>query len=458
MPNAPPWQLQMPAAGAHGQSRQGLPPVSRKFEESGAARAGAALSLRDEDAASHPGTLDKTVLTDTPLQPPPMFLAAGGMDVVFDMMQTSDPNSQVQAAQVMFAACQGNPSNQKIVNESGGMTKVVELLRTGTTVDVKTKAANAVAAACEENRANRVQALQSNALEPLVEMLAEKGDPKAQQSAANALANVIIPRHGAGNPNQERDDDRVEERGDGETDSGGTPAAKVEEGQNALKDLGGVTKLIKLVDTGAARVKEAAAAAIANAMVDNHSNRQAFQQAGGVGPLIGLVRTGDPQAQEHATTALWNAMVDNDETKQDVIHHPQGLQVLVHVLLSGTDKAQEIAAGALWKACVAQPFLAKDRLFVAIPALVQLLKTGSPGAQTQAAGALRSACINSGANKMELNRVGGIAALVECIRSGTSKTRREAGAALANAAANCGDNQIAARHAGAVQVAGLATR
>jgi HEAT repeat protein len=337
-----------------------------------------------------------------PLAPPPMFLAAGGMNMIVDMMQHSDPSNQRQAAQVVFEACTDDPQNQQLVNDAGGVSKIVELLKKGNNPEVKKTAAVAIAAACAQNRDNRLEALNANALEPLVEML-EGRDAQTQQSAANALANVIIPRTGnsadteldANAPHSDHSYEREE----------------IGEGQNKVKELGGVTKLINLVDSGAPRVKEAAAAAIANAMVDNQANRQAFVEAGGVGPLIDLVQSGDPAAQEHATTALWNAMVDNEQSKVDLINHPQGLQVLVQVLLSGTEVTQESAAGAIWKACVADPSI-KDRLFVAIPGLVQLLKHGSPGARLQAAGALRTACINNVANKKQLNLVGGIAALV----------------------------------------------
>lgn len=339
------------------------------------------------------------------LAPPPMFLAAGGMDVLVDMMQNSDPANQKQAAQVVFEACNDNPTNQQLVKDAGGVQRMVQMLQADNTPEVKTKAADAIAAACAQNRDNRVEALQANALEPLVRML-EAGNVQTQESAANALANVIIPRAGGGINGPDGDNFGSGDHGD---------KKEIVEGQNALNELGGVTKLIHLVENGAPRVKEAAAAAIANAMVDNQANRQAFQEAGGVGPLINLLRSGDLQAQEHATTALWNAMVDNEQTKNDLIQHPQGLQVLVQVLSSGTEVTQESAAGAIWKACVADPTI-KDRLFVAIPGLVQLLKKGSPGAQTQAAGALRGACINSVANKKQLNRFGGISALV-CFRN-----------------------------------------
>ena len=246
----------------------------------------------------------------TSMAPPPMFFAAGGMDVLVDMMQKDDPKEKKQAAQAVVEACADNPENQQLVKQAGAVEKMVKMLHHEENVDVKSKAAEALAAACSHNRENRVEALKANALEPLVEMLA--GNIQTQESAAHALANVIIPREGAGAvPDLEvHADDKT--KLDCEKDYNKEETAK---GQKNLSDMGGVTKLINLVETGAPRVREAAAAAVANAMVDNPANRQAFQEAGGIGPLIGLLKSGDPLAQEHATTALCNAMVDNDDTR-----------------------------------------------------------------------------------------------------------------------------------------------
>jgi HEAT repeat protein len=334
-----------------------------------------------------------------PMMPPPMFFAAGGMGVLANMMENSGSDNQRQAAQVVFEACSDNPHNQQLLHESGAMQKMVQLLQTGSTQEVKSRAAEAIAAACAQNRDNRREALQANALEPLVNML-EASNVQTQESAANALANVINSRETAGML----------------PETGIAGHVLSETGQNALHRLGGVRKLVHLVETGVPRVKEAAAAAIANAMLDNESNRIAFQEAGGVAPLVNLLKSGDINAQEHATTALWNAMVDNEATRIDLISHPQGLPLLIQVLWSGTEVTKESAAGAIWKACVADTSI-KDRLFVAIPALVQLLENGSAGGQTQAAGALRGVLINSTLNKQELNRCGGISALVSILSS-----------------------------------------
>jgi len=339
------------------------------------------------------------------LAPPPMFLAAGGMDVMVDMIDHSNPAIKKQAAQAIFEACNDNPSNQQLVQQAGAMPKMVQMLQNSSGSEAKNRAAEAIAAMCSQNRDARVEALANNALEPLVKML-DAGNVQTQENAANALANVIIPR------------DDAREKGarapPGTGDSKGKTESKRDEigdAQSALNDLDGVAKLIKLVEHGVPRVKEAAAAAIANAMVDNEENRKKFQQAGGVGPLMGLLKSGNVYAQENAATALWNAMVDNEATQLDLIRHPHGIEILVEVLFSGSDGIQEKAAGTIWKACVADPSI-KDSLGIAIPGLVQVLKRGSPGARIQAAGAIRSACINSFSNKQQLNRHGGIATLV----------------------------------------------
>ena len=347
------------------------------------------------------------------LNPPPMFLAAGGMDYLVDMMQGQDVKQQKQAAQVVFEACTDNPSNQELLKQAGGVPQMVKLLKDGST-EVQSKMAAAIAAACADNRDNRNQALKANAMAPLIDLLDSKSS-QAQENAANALANII----------KKRMDSMADASGDAESDADGSRGTgssgnessteegrgdNVKSGQAELNRRGGLDKLLGLLQSGAPRVKEAAAAAIANAMADNKGNREAFQQAGGVAPMLGLLKTGDPMAQENATTALWNAMVDNEACKNDLIRQ-QGMPVLVQVLCTGTDAAQERAAGAIWKSCVNDPSI-KEQVKQAIPGLVQLLRTGSPAAKVQAAGALRSACINSAPNKRELNRMNGISALV----------------------------------------------
>jgi hypothetical protein len=399
-----------------------------------------------------------TVNVGEGLCPPPIFLAAGGMSVLVEMLKARNEKTQVQAAGALSLACTGNPENQATLFKTGGITQMVALLNQTDRPELQSKIAAAIAAACAQNKDNRREVLRADGVAPLVGLLRSR-NPVMQENAANALANVVKRKKDGVDEFGERE----EEGSDVSTDpprgmesdlsagAGGDPLfMRRWAGQAELNRQGGVAALVGLMQTGAPRVKEAAAAAIANAIADHSDNRNAFQEAGGVEPMLGLLRTGDPHAQENATTALWNAMVDNESSRLDILKH-HGMPLLVQQLVAGTPVGQELAAGAIWKACSNDQSV-KSAARQAIPGLVALLRSGSATAKEQAAGALRSACVNSAPNKAELNRVNGIVALVETLRAGTERAREQAGAALANACANSSENQVAARHANAIGV------
>eukprot|EP00286_Rhodomonas_abbreviata_P026118 CAMPEP_0181297504 /NCGR_PEP_ID=MMETSP1101-20121128/5275_1 /TAXON_ID=46948 /ORGANISM="Rhodomonas abbreviata, Strain Caron Lab Isolate" /LENGTH=1295 /DNA_ID=CAMNT_0023402445 /DNA_START=231 /DNA_END=4118 /DNA_ORIENTATION=+ len=409
------------------------------------------------------------------LNPPPIFLAAGGMNVLVSMLQSPDEKIQLQAAGALLEACNLNIANQVALGSAGGIIHLVNLLK-GSTPAVKCKAAAAIASACSLCTKNREYVLMADGVSPLLELL-RSGNNLMQENAANALAIIVKQRKewnsqdgdnsledrdshdsaGSAGGTDSRDQDEDSTGSGGPKDDGMTSASRRQmqwqervagEGKAEINRKGGMEALLPLLRSDAPRVKEAAAAAVANAMADHSGNRDLFQLGGGVEPMLRILRTGDAHAQENATTALWNAMVDNDASRVDLINH-HGMPLLIQQLLTGTPIGQELAAGAIWKACANDP-TQKDEVRQAIPGLVKLLCTGTPSAQEQAAGALRSACINSPLNKRELNRVNGIAALVESIRTGTIRAKEQSGAALANACANSAENQTAARHAGAI--------
>mmetsp|Transcript_35993 Transcript_35993/g.92015 ORF Transcript_35993/g.92015 Transcript_35993/m.92015 type:complete len:966 (-) Transcript_35993:293-3190(-) len=366
------------------------------------------------------------------LNPPPIFLAAGGMEMLIDMMHGSkDEFTQAQGAGAVFEACFNNPSNQKaLANATGqGLHAMVALLRSGTP-DLQSKAAQAIAAACGSNEANRAAVVLAGGIEALVRLLGGS-NTAAMENAANALANVIKQRAGVGES---------------------LPGARQAEleGLRQLRVHGGIQALMAAMKGGTPRVKEAATAAVANAMEFCNDTRKAFQEAGGIRVVLDVLQSADPHAQENATTALWNSMVDNEDACTQVVQLG-GIPILVQQVMAGTEVGQELAAGAIWKACASDPSV-KDEVRMAIPGLVQLVATGTQGAKEHAAGALRSACINSAQNKEELNKCGGVEALIGLIRDGNPRAGEQAGAALANALANCEANQIAAANAGGMEV------
>mmetsp|Transcript_25344 Transcript_25344/g.63936 ORF Transcript_25344/g.63936 Transcript_25344/m.63936 type:complete len:1095 (+) Transcript_25344:103-3387(+) len=368
------------------------------------------------------------------LNPPPIFLAVGGMDMLIDMMhEAKDEATQAQGAGAVFEACANNPGNQTtLANSPGqGVAVMVGLLK-NSTHELQGKAAQAIAAACGSNVENRAAAVMAGGIEALIKLLGSSSTT-TQENAANALANVIKLRLVDGR-NAPFDNARASEL----------------EGLRQLKLHGGMQALMQVIRHGTPRVKEAATAAVANAMEDSAENRTLFLEAGGIQMALNLLKVGDPHAQENATTALWNLMVDNEDACAQVVQMG-GIPILVQQVLSGTEVGQELAAGAIWKACACDPSV-KDEVRVAIPGLVQLLATGTQGAQEHAAGAIRSACINSAKNKEVLNKCGGIEALLNMIRDGVPGAAEQAGAALANALANCEMNQKTASENKALEV------
>jgi len=367
------------------------------------------------------------------LNPPPIFLAVGGMEMLIDMMhEAKDDGSKAQGASAVFEACANNPGNQTtLANAQGqGMHVMVALLKNGTP-ELKSKAAQAIAAACGSNAENRTAVVQAGGIQLLISLL-NSNNVTMQENVANALANVIKLRL---------------------CDSGEQPVDQesVEfEGLRQLMLHGGVQALMRAMKEGSPRVKEAATAAMANAMEFSSENRKTFQEAGGIQFVLDLLKGGDPHAQENATTALWNSMVDNEDACTQVVQLG-GISLLVQQVLAGTEVGQELAAGAIWKACASDPSI-KDGVRIAIPGLVQLLLTGTPGAKEHAAGAIRSACVNSLKNKEELNKCGGVEALLSLIRDGSPRVGEQAGAALANAMANCEINQITAAQNGGMAI------
>jgi len=364
---------------------------------------------------------------------------SNSVEGVVDMLNMQGNDSgQEEAAKLVFEACAHNPGNQdKFAKAPGdGIAAMVSLLNRVDRPELQSKAAQAVAAACGSNAMNRLNTVQCSGIKPLVHML-QSHHAGVQENAANALANVIKTPKGA------LDDFS-------NTLSPEEQAAVEKAGLKELKEYGGIVKLVELIGNSAPRVKEAATAALANAMEDSPEIRDYFQKSGGVELVVNLLRSGDPHAQENATTALWNSMVDNDASRADLIKYG-GIPPLIQQLIAGTAVGQELAAGAIWRACSNDPQI-KHEISAAIPGLVALLRNGTGAAKEHAAGAIRSACINSAENKEQLWKYGGVSFLTDVIRKGSPGGQEQAGAALANACACSAKNQSAARKADTIKV------
>jgi hypothetical protein len=381
----------------------------------------------------------------------PVFCAAGGMNLLHDMLKMADQNAKKQAVAAMAKACVDNSQNQVLLARSGAIKTLIESLSWETDSVFKSHALAALAAACSQSSQNRQYVCRSGGI-AVVTSLFSHPDAVVQENAAKSLA-VLIKRH----PTEDAQHPGSFDSGSDvplmpRVGSGGLGSFSTSSPLDLKPDdrVGWVAKLVVLLKSSAAiRVREASASALANAMMDDRLSREIFKKEGGVAPMLELLRVGDRSAKQSATTALWNAMVDNDLVGADIISQG-GICLFTQQLDCDSVIVQELAASSIWKLCAQDAAAVRDELLAAIGPLVSLIRSGVSKLQLQAAGAIRSACIASVPTKQALNRAGGISALVHLARSATPCVQEQALAALANACANFPENQNAAREAGAV--------
>jgi len=358
------------------------------------------------------------------------------MPAMIDELKSGERSRVLVALASIIELLLGDPDQQRAFFGAGYVTYVLVYLHSDDQPELHSQAAKCLAVAMSQNLHCRQWVASVGAIPVLVRLLSR--DPMQQEAASHALAN-LVKRPTEREHQMLRDSDELAH----------TKMALVA-AQQELHRLGGMEKLVQLMERGSSRVRSAACAAVANAMTDCSGNRAAFQEANGVYQLVRLLREGDCHAQETAATALWNAMVDNPAAIKQ-FSEANGHECLLMLLNMGSDLGKELAAGAIWKVCAADDS-GKTQYTAAVGGLVRLLRSEQESSHEQAAGALRSICVSSPQNKLELNRVNGIGALVTTLFSSSQTAAEQAGAALANACANCMANQIAARHAGAITV------
>ena len=161
-------------------------------------------------------------------------------------------------------------------------------------------------------------------------------------------------------------------------------AAQNEENQDAIRQAGGVPRLVaQLQNPGTSAVAGHAAGALWSLAANNPSNQHAVRESGGVTSLIDLAHacsssTWSPDAARHAAGALRNLAADNPENKES-IRRLGGIPPLVKMLHAGAASlAAQQAAGALANlASNTQADQDAIRDAGGIPPLVMLLRAGA---------------------------------------------------------------------------------
>ena len=214
---------------------------------------------------------------------PALSLAPSNLPAMMDALRTGVRSQVMVALTAIFELLLDNSQQQHAFFEAQGLQYVLPYLEQDDQPELQAKAANCVAVAVSQNPCNRQFVVSSGAIAVLVRLLG--GTPSQQESAAHAIAN-LVKRPTDKETKMLRDMEEL-----------ANMKMVLVDAQEELLRLGGIEKLVNLVDKGSARVRLAACAAVANAMTECSENREAFQEANGIFQLIRMLREGDCHAQ-----------------------------------------------------------------------------------------------------------------------------------------------------------------
>ncbi|KAG0574089.1 hypothetical protein KC19_VG233000 [Ceratodon purpureus] len=265
-------------------------------------------------------------------------------------LQSSDLDTQRQAACELRMLAKHNMENRVTIANSGAILPLVALLNSE---DGKTQE-NAVTALLNLsiNDNNKAEIARAGAIGPLVNVLGV-GNAEAMENAAATLFSLSV-----------MDDNKV-----------------------TIGASGAIPPLVHLLINGSPRGKKDAATALFNLSI-YHENKGRIVHAGAIRPLVELMA--DPAAGmvDKAVAVLANLATIPEGRL--AIGEDQGIPALVEVVEAGSQRGKENAAAALLQLCTNSH---RHRALVlqegAIPPLVALSQSGTPRAKEKASALLR---------------------------------------------------------------------
>ena len=116
-----------------------------------------------------------------------------------------------------------------------------------------------------------------------------------------------------------------------------------------IREVGAIPSLVALLESGAERAKESAAAGLCEIANDDHS-RNLIARSGAIPALVKLLQKGSDRAKELALTALSNiSFTEDNEDNLVSIGKAGAIPPLVALLALRSDAMKEKAAFALWE-------------------------------------------------------------------------------------------------------------
>ena len=356
------------------------------------------------------------------------IVEAGGVVPLASALRAGDPGVQEEAAGAIASVSQLNACQKSII-KAGAILPLVAMIKMASD-DAQMHACFALANIAEENYEGQSMIARTGALPLLINLL---GAGKAQEAVATAIACMT---HGH------------------------------EINQAEVTKLGGVPKLIALLNSVNTETQAQAAAALAAlASGDNRDEQDCIAQAGGSRPLLSLVESRYPLAQRCSVNALAMLSINNREN-QEAIAELGGIVPLVNLTHTGSASA-EVQAQAVLALTEISRHNHENQTSIAdngaISSLVALMRfSGAPAVEAEVAGSFWALSEDHPANKISLASAGAIPPLIGQLAVNIERAQTNAANALASLAIGNPDNQkeIAAALVGMLEEppGGLATQ
>ena len=305
------------------------------------------------------------------------------------------PDVQAQTVLALAQIARDNFENQTSIAQIGALPSLVNLIRHSNSSLVEAEVAGAMWSLSDNHPNNKVAMKQAGAIPVLMPQIGSQSE-RAQENAANAIASLTF----------ENEDNQAE--------------------ATAL--------LVGLLEDPNTGTVGRAAELLWRMVDDNPNSKVVIAKSGGASPLVRLLHSKQMRAKAYA---LWSLSLSIDEASQKTVADAGGIKPLVYMLNASNKQVNEQAACAIQRLSHAnrdtQQAIADQGAIEPLIALLDKDDDGEPDRSQEYAAAALSDLALIQANKVAIDRGGGIQPLVALLSDTHQQLRskKHAAAALA---------------------------
>jgi len=323
--------------------------------------------------------------------------------------------------------------NQSAIAKAGGITPVVALLTSESSVTQQYAAAGLQSLA-RDHTENQIALAKAGAIAPLVDILGSDS-AATQEHAVGALLSLASHDIDSRNAVVRRLIAVLDLRNAlsqmNAAEALAVLAARSDDNRKAITAAHAIEPLVRLLGDGrrvrASTPQESAAAVLAD-LARSSDNKKAIVGAGGVNPLIAMLSSDSIATQTYASGALWQLAALG--TNKTIIADAGAIPPLVALLSSTSSDAQKFSAGALWHLASSADNKTQMVSTGAIQLLVQVLHSKSAEAREHATAVLSALARSQGNNKKLIYNAGALEPLIALLDDMRSMTQRHAACCL----------------------------